>query len=83
MLGREMRWRLVVLRKDLFQVNSVVISLKSTARLSSSCSSHGSWVPAEVTFDEKTQPQVLCCEPPEKDAVTAEQACSCKMATCE
>lgn len=77
-----MRWSLVVLRKAIFQVNSVVISLKSTVRLVQQLPCAAPQIAAGSLLSRHPKRRlshtVLCCKPPEKATVTEHRPAAVK-----
>lgn len=87
MLGTETRWSLVVLRKAIFsrEFSSPFLKKHSQAVQQLPCAAPQTAAGSlpRRRLMRRLSHTVLCCESPEKAAVTAAQACSPKMATCE
>lgn len=81
-----MRWRLVVLRKAIFsgEFSSPLLKKHSQAVQELPCAAPHMAAGSLLRWQRQgDSPTVLCCEPSEKAAATAEQVCSHRMAPCE
>lgn len=82
-----MRWSLVVLKKAIFSSEFSSPFLKKHSQAVQQLPRAAPQIAAgslpRRRLTRRLSHTVLCCEPPEKAAVTAAQACSYKMATCE